>query len=51
MMKAHGTVAFGFTRNSGQRQDGLIEKFGAAGFTNVRVIELDQDFCLLAIKP
>lgn len=50
-IKRSGTVALGFTRNSGQRQDGLIEKFGAAGFANARVVEADQDFCVLATKP
>jgi ubiquinone/menaquinone biosynthesis C-methylase UbiE len=51
VMKPGGRIACGFTRNSGQRKDGLIEKFCAAGFTNVRLAETDQDFCVLAVKP
>ena len=51
VMKPGGRIACGFTTNSGQRKDGLIEKFGAAGFTNMRVAEADQDFCVLAVKP
>ena len=51
VMKPGGRIACGFTPNSGQRNDGLIERFGAAGFTNVRVAEADQDFCVLAVKP
>ena len=51
VMKSGGTIAFGFTRNSGQKKDRLTETFGAAGFANARVIEMDRDFCVLAIKP
>jgi SAM-dependent methyltransferase len=51
VMKPGGRIACGFTRNSGQWKDGLIENFGAAGFTNVRVAEADQAFCVLAVKP
>ena len=50
VMKPGGTVAFGFTRNSGQQKNGLIEKFDAAGFANVCVADADRDFCVIAVK-
>jgi ubiquinone/menaquinone biosynthesis C-methylase UbiE len=51
VMKSGGTVAMGFTRYSGQPNEGLTETLMAAGFANVRMAEADCGFCALAIKP
>jgi ubiquinone/menaquinone biosynthesis C-methylase UbiE len=50
VMKTGGRIAIGFTRHSGQKRNGLIEKFAAAGFANVRIAEKNSDFCVLAEK-
>ncbi len=50
-MKPGGRVALAFTPYSGQAKEGLIEVLTAAGFTDVRVVDIDQDFCALATKP
>lgn len=51
VMKSGGAVALGFTRHSGQGKQGLMEKFAESGFADVRIVDMDQDFCLLASKP
>src|SRR2546425_11734753 len=51
VMKAGGRIALGFTPYSGQRKGGLSERLTAAGFTEPHVVETDQGFCVLAIKP
>jgi ubiquinone/menaquinone biosynthesis C-methylase UbiE len=51
VMKSGGTVAMGFTRYSGQPNEGLTGTLMAAGFANVRMAEADCGFCALAIKP
>jgi len=50
VMKPGGRIAIGFTRHSGQQKNGLIGKFVAAGFANMRIIEKGSDFCVLAEK-
>jgi ubiquinone/menaquinone biosynthesis C-methylase UbiE len=50
VLKAGGSVALGFTPYSGQQKSGLTEALTAAGFTNVRMVEGDNGFCMLATK-
>src|SRR5437899_803867 len=51
VMKAGGRIALGFTPYSGQSKSGLPEMLTVAGFTEPHVVETDQGFCVLAIKP
>lgn len=45
ILKPGGKVVLGFTRWSGQAQDGLTETLVTAGFSDVHVVNLDGDFC------
>jgi ubiquinone/menaquinone biosynthesis C-methylase UbiE len=51
VMKPGGQLALGFTPYSGQRKDGLKETLLAVGFTKAHILEADQGFCALAVKP
>jgi ubiquinone/menaquinone biosynthesis C-methylase UbiE len=51
VIKPGGEVALGFTPYSGQPNTGLAETLTAAGFAKARVVERDENFCALAIKP
>jgi ubiquinone/menaquinone biosynthesis C-methylase UbiE len=51
VMKSGGRIALGFTRYSGQPNQGLIETLTLAGFTKAHMAETDRGFCALAIKP
>jgi ubiquinone/menaquinone biosynthesis C-methylase UbiE len=51
VMKRGGRVALAFTPYSGQPKEGLIEVLTEAGFSDVHVVDIDQDFCALATKP
>jgi ubiquinone/menaquinone biosynthesis C-methylase UbiE len=51
VMKRGGRVALAFTPYSGQPKEGLIEVLTEAGFSDVHVVHIDQDFCALATKP
>jgi hypothetical protein len=44
-MRTGGTVALGFTPNSGQPNTGFAETFTAAGFAKARVVEKDKNLC------
>lgn len=50
VLKPRGRVVLGFTRYAGQPQAGLTDRLTAAGFTGAQVINIDRDFCALAIK-
>jgi ubiquinone/menaquinone biosynthesis C-methylase UbiE len=49
MLKPGGRVALGFTNHSGQPKGGLTAVLTAAGFADVHVVDIDQDFCALAV--
>ena len=52
VMKPSGRIALAFTRHSGQPKPGVADLLMAAGFSNVRVVEMDDEgFCALAMKP
>lgn len=51
VMKSGARVALGFTPYSGQANEGLPETPIAAGFTNANMVERDNWFCVLALKP
>jgi ubiquinone/menaquinone biosynthesis C-methylase UbiE len=51
VLRPAGTIALGFTRHSGQQKAGLDEMLAAAGFTDVRLVERERDFCEIAAKP
>jgi len=51
IMKSGARIALGFTPYSGQPKKGLTETLMAAGFTNANVVERDNWFCALALKP
>jgi ubiquinone/menaquinone biosynthesis C-methylase UbiE len=50
VLKTGGSVALRFTPYSGQQKSGLTEALTTAGFTNVRMVEGDNGFCVLATK-
>jgi ubiquinone/menaquinone biosynthesis C-methylase UbiE len=51
VMKPGGRIAIGFTPYSGQPNKGLTETLNAAGFTKSNVVETNEGFCALAMKP
>ena len=51
VMKPEGRIALGFTPYSGQSKSGLPEMLTAAGFTEAHLVEAEEGFCALAIKP
>ena len=51
VMKSGARIALGFTPYSGQPNKGLTEILTAVGFANANVIERDNWFCALALKP
>ncbi|MBW4558131.1 MAG: class I SAM-dependent methyltransferase [Trichormus sp. ATA11-4-KO1] len=51
VMKAGGTIALGFTPYSGQASTGLTQIITSAGFTQVRLVETERGFCVLASAP
>lgn len=50
VMKAGGKMALGFTPQSGQPSAGLPEILATAGFTEIRLVETDLGFCVLAMS-
>ncbi|MEH2509339.1 ubiquinone/menaquinone biosynthesis C-methylase UbiE [Nitrobacteraceae bacterium AZCC 1564] len=51
VLRAGGRIALGFTPYSLQPRDGLVERLAAAGFVDARLVDSDQDFCVLAARP
>jgi SAM-dependent methyltransferase len=51
VMRPGGKIGLGFTRYSGQPNEGLTETLIAAGFTEARIVWKDTDFCALAVRP
>jgi ubiquinone/menaquinone biosynthesis C-methylase UbiE len=51
VLKPGGRIGLGFTRHSGQPNQGLTERLTADGFTDAQVVGKDTDFCALAIRP
>jgi ubiquinone/menaquinone biosynthesis C-methylase UbiE len=51
VMTPGGSIALGFTPYSGQSKGGLPEMLTAAGFTEAHVVEAEEGFCVLAIRP
>jgi ubiquinone/menaquinone biosynthesis C-methylase UbiE len=49
-LKPGGKIVLGFTRHSGQSREGLTEKLTTAGFAEAHVVDVDGDFCVLAVK-
>jgi ubiquinone/menaquinone biosynthesis C-methylase UbiE len=50
VMKVGGKLALGFTAQSRQPVAGLKEQVMMAGFSELRLIKMDEGFCLLATK-
>jgi|GEM_PF-6638137 hypothetical protein len=50
-MRPGGRIALGFTRYSGQLNQGLEQALIAAGFADAQVKDRATDFCALAVKP
>ena len=51
VMRPGGRIAVGFTRYSGQLNQGLEQALIAAGFADAQVKDRAADFCALAVKP
>jgi ubiquinone/menaquinone biosynthesis C-methylase UbiE len=51
VLRGNGRLALAFTVHSGQRREGVTELVAAAGFSDCRMVEADQAFCLLASAP
>jgi ubiquinone/menaquinone biosynthesis C-methylase UbiE len=50
VLKPRGRVVLGFTPYAGQPQAGLTDILTAAGFAGAHVMDIERDFCALAIK-
>ena len=48
--RSGGRVALGFTPYSGRSKAGIQELLSAAGFAQVRVVDTEHGFCVLALK-
>ena len=48
VLRAGGQLALAFTTYSGQQREGVPERVASAGFSDCRVIETDEAFCVLA---
>ncbi len=51
VLKPGGTIALGFTLNSGQPKEGVAATLAAAGFVEARIVERSRLFCAIATKP
>jgi ubiquinone/menaquinone biosynthesis C-methylase UbiE len=51
VLRPGSRIGLGFTRHSGQPQEGLTETLMAAGFTAARLMQKETSFCALAIRP
>ncbi|MFS8111214.1 class I SAM-dependent methyltransferase [Rhizobium jaguaris] len=51
VLRTGGRIALGFTPHSLQQREGLVESLTAAGFEDARLIDRDQNFGVLAIRP
>ncbi|WP_447980116.1 class I SAM-dependent methyltransferase [Candidatus Nitrospira bockiana] len=51
VLKPGGKLVLGFTPYSGQRKEGLLELLAEAGFAGVHVKDVNEDFCVVAVKP
>jgi len=51
VLKPAGTIALGFTVNSGQPKEGVAEALSAAGFVQTRIVDRPRLFCAIATKP
>jgi ubiquinone/menaquinone biosynthesis C-methylase UbiE len=50
VLRPAANLALGFTPWSGQSREGVTEMLAAAGFEEIRVVEIDAGFCVLATK-
>jgi ubiquinone/menaquinone biosynthesis C-methylase UbiE len=51
VLKPGGKIALGFTPYSGQSKDGVTERLASAGFAEVRMVDREHVFCVVASKP
>src|SRR5262245_8935250 len=51
VLKPGGTLALGFTVNSGQPKEGVAESLAAGGFAKARIVDRSKLFCAIATKP
>jgi len=51
VLKPAGTIALGFTVNSGQPKEGVQAMLAAADFTGIRIVDRPRLFCALATRP
>jgi ubiquinone/menaquinone biosynthesis C-methylase UbiE len=51
VLKHGGNVALGFTVNSGQPMEGVMESLAAAGFAQARIVDRSKLFCAIATRP
>lgn len=51
VLRPAGQLALAFTTYSGQPRQGVPERIASAGFSDCRVIETDEAFCVLAAAP
>jgi ubiquinone/menaquinone biosynthesis C-methylase UbiE len=51
VLKKGGTVALGFTVNSGQPKQGVAELLAAVGFVHGRIVDGSKLFCAIATRP
>jgi ubiquinone/menaquinone biosynthesis C-methylase UbiE len=51
VLKHGGNVALGFTINSGQPKEGVVESLTIEGFEQARIVDGSKLFCAVATKP
>ncbi len=51
VLKHGANVGLGFTVNSGQPKEGVVESLTAAGFAQARIVDRSKLFCAIATKP
>ena len=51
VVRPGGRIGLGFTRYSGQPNEGLTETLITAGFTEGRLVRKANNFCALAVRP
>jgi len=50
VLKPGGTIALGFTANSGQPKEDVAATLAAAGFVHIQIVDRPRLFCAMATK-
>lgn len=50
VLRPGGRIAFAFSPQSGQGKEGVVQRFAEAGFSEIRIVDGEAGFCVLASK-